>query len=234
MFAQPSWAAEERVSGCVIVGDRSSTCLRYTFERGVRSESALYARYLPRCSRAGQGLFCVHGSFSVPFIRLSVSRHSSGLLRCVSFALHFSSVGASVHSSVSARAVPAKLSLQEGTIRGANLVTGVSPLAVPRSPGLSLGPCRSCVTLSGLFRRGGTFRWNLHDCFHFCIKNPCIWLCLARPLRSAERAGGTAGEVSEECGLCVCGSRVRFVVRWWLEKTGLSSCRAMNLSGSEL
>ena len=189
--------------------------LRYTFERGVRSESALYARYLPGCSRAGQGLFCVHDSFSVPFIRLSVSRHASGLLRCVSSALHFSSVGASVHSSVSARAVPAKLSLQEGTIRGANLVTGVAPLAVPRSPGLSLRPCRSCVPLSGLFRRGGTFRWNLHDCFHFCSKNPCIWLCLARPLRSAERAGRTTGDGSEKCGSCVCGS-VRLVVRWWL------------------
>ena len=128
---------------------------------------------LNECSRAGQGL-SVHCCMGVPFIRLSVSRHASGLFRCVSSALHFSSVGASVHSSVSARAVPAKLSLQEGTIRGANLVTGVSPLAVPRSPGLSLRPCRSCVPLSGLFRRGGTFRWHLHDCFHFCIKNPCI------------------------------------------------------------
>ena len=108
------WAAEERVSGCVIVGDRSSTCLRCTFVRGVRFESALYARYLPGCLRAGHGLFCVHDSVNVPFICLSVSRHASGLLRCVSSALHFSSVGASVHSSVSARAVPAKLSLQVG------------------------------------------------------------------------------------------------------------------------
>ena len=41
------WAAEERVSGCVVVGDRSSTCLRHTFVRGVRSESASYACYLP-------------------------------------------------------------------------------------------------------------------------------------------------------------------------------------------
>ena len=47
------WAAEERVSGCVVVGDRSSTCLRHTFVRGVRSESASYACYLPECSRAG-------------------------------------------------------------------------------------------------------------------------------------------------------------------------------------
>ena len=124
------WAAEERVSGCVIVGDRSSTCLRCTFVRGVRFESALYARYLPGCLRAGHGLFCVHDSVNVPFIRLSVSRRASGLLRCVSSALHFSSVGASVHSSVSARAVPAKLSLQEGTIRGANLACGLAPLAV--------------------------------------------------------------------------------------------------------
>ena len=194
---------------------RSSTCLRHTFVRGVRSESASYACYLPECSRAGQGLFCVHDSISVLFIRLRVSRHASGLLRCVSSALHFSSVGASVHSSVSARAVPAKLSLQEGSIRGANLACGLAPLAVPRSPGLSLRPCRSCVTLSGLFRLGDTFRWQLQACFHFCIKNPCIWLCLARPLRSAERAGGTAGDGCEKCGSCVCGS-VRLVVRWWL------------------
>ena len=55
--------------------------------RGVRSESASYACYLPECSRAGQGHFCVHDCFSVPFIRLSVSRHASGLLRCVSSAL---------------------------------------------------------------------------------------------------------------------------------------------------
>ena len=40
-------AAEERVSGCVVVGDRSSTCPRHTFVRGVRSESASYACYLP-------------------------------------------------------------------------------------------------------------------------------------------------------------------------------------------
>ena len=133
----------------------------------------------------------------------------------------------------SARAVPAKLSFKKGTIRCASLATGVAPLAVPRSPGLSLRPCRSCVPLSGLFRRGGTFRWNLHDCFHFCSKNPCIWLCLARPLRSAERAGGTAGDGSEKCGSCVCGS-VRLVVRWWLAESRLCSCRAINSSGSEL
>ena len=108
------WAAEERVSGCVVVGDRSSTCLRHTFVRGVRSESASYACYLPECLRAGQNLLCVHDNFSVPLIRLSVSRHACGLLRCVSSALHFSSVGASVHSSVSARAVPAKLSFKWG------------------------------------------------------------------------------------------------------------------------
>ena len=113
------------------------------------------------------------------------------------------------------------------------MATGVAPLAVPRSPGLSLRPCRSCVTLSGLFRRGGTFRWQLHACFHFCSKNPCIWLCLARPLRSAERAGGTAGDDSEKCGSCVCGS-VRLVVRWWLAESRLCSCKAINLSGSEL
>ena len=108
------WAAEERVSGCVMVGDRSSTCLRCTFVRSVRFESALYARYLPGCLRAGHGLFCVHDSVNVPFIRLSVSRRASGLLRCVSSALHFSSVGASVHSSVSWRPLLLKLSLQKG------------------------------------------------------------------------------------------------------------------------
>ena len=167
---------------------------------------------LNECSRAGQGL-SVHCCIGVPRIRLSVSRHASGFLRCVSSSLHFSSVGASVYSSVSWRLVPAKLASNESTIRGANLATGVAPLAVPLSPGLSLRPRRSCVPLSGLFRRGGTFRWHLPDCFHFCSKTPCIWLCLARPLRSAGRAGGTAGDGSEKCGSCVCGS-VRLVVRW--------------------
>ena len=176
------WAAEERVSISVIVGDRSSTCLRCTFVRGVRFESALYARYLPGCLRAGHGLFCVHDSVNVPFIRLSVSRRASGLLRCVSSALHFSSVGASVHSSVSRRPSLLKLASNGGTIRGANFATGVAPLAVPRSPGLSLRPCRSCVPFSGLFRREGTFRWHLHACFHNCSRNPCVWLCLARLL----------------------------------------------------
>ena len=156
--------------------------VRHTFVRGVRSESASYACYLPECSRAGQGHFCVHNCFSVPFIRLSVSRHACGLLRCVSSALLFSSVGASVHSSVSRRPSLLKLASNGGTIRGANFATGVAPLAVPRSHGLSLRQCRSCVPFSGLFRRGGTFRWHLHACFHFCSKNPCVWLCLARLL----------------------------------------------------
>ena len=87
------WAAEERVSGCVIVKDRSSTCLRHTFVRGVRSESALYACYLPECSRAG----ALQGPLSVPYLLYRraahpsqrFSRHASGLLRCVSSALHF-------------------------------------------------------------------------------------------------------------------------------------------------
>ena len=64
-------------------------------------------------------------------------------------------------------------------------------------------------------------------------KSMCLALFGSASVIGRAGCGGTAGEVSEECGLCVCGS-VRFVVRWWLEKTGLSSCRAMNLSGSEL
>ena len=200
--------------------------------RGVRSESASYACYLPECSRAGQGHFCVHNCFSVPFIRLSVSRHACGLLRCVSSALLFSSVGASVHSSVSARAVPAKLSLQEGTIRGANLACGLAPLAVPRSPGLSLRPCRSCATLSGLFRLGDTFRWQLHACFHFCSKKS-MHLALSGSGSAIGRAGWrTTSDGNEKCASCVCGS-VRLVVRWWLAESRLCSCRSMKVSCSD-
>ena len=121
------------------------------------SRPRMRAICLNECSRAGQGL-SVHCCIGVPRIRLSVSRHASGFLRCVSSSLHFFSVGAFVYSSVSWRLVPAKLASNESTIRCANLATGVAPLAVPRSPGLSLRPYRSCATLSGLFRLGDTFR----------------------------------------------------------------------------
>ena len=152
----------------MVVGDRSSTCLRHTFVRGVLSESASYACYLlNECSRASQGL-SVHCCIGVPRIRLSVSRHASGFLRCVSSSLHFSSVGAFVDSSVSWRLMPAKLASNESTISCANLATGVAPLAVPRSPGLS-----SCVHADHVYPSQASFDGGVRS-DGICMPATCL------------------------------------------------------------
>ena len=117
------------------------------------------------------------------------------------------------------------------------MATGVAPLAVPRSPGLSLRPCRSCVPFS--YPSQASFDGGAHSdgiCMTVSISaakihaSGSVWLGLCdRPIG----LGGAAGDGSEKCGSCVCGS-VRLVVRWWLAESRLCSCRAINSSGSEL